>query len=58
LHIGDSHVSDVIKPIDNGWRAMYFPIAIAEASNRERMLVQLIDAFHQLGLDVSEFAKA
>lgn len=57
LHIGDSHLSDVRRPVEKGWRAMHFPISTAEHSRRSAQLEKFVESFRKAGIDVSSFAK-
>jgi FMN phosphatase YigB (HAD superfamily) len=58
LHIGDSLLSDVIKPIDAGWRGLHFPISDTELHQREQLLAELVAAAARAGCDITRFAKA
>jgi HAD superfamily hydrolase (TIGR01549 family) len=58
LHIGDSFVGDVQRPLQAGWNSMHFPIPRNELIERQKSLTVFISMMAKQGVDVRDWAKA
>lgn len=45
LHIGDTLKSDYLKPVENGWNALFYGVSDDESVNRISSLMELYDFF-------------
>ena len=57
FHLGDNRLSDVVRPVQAGWRAMHLPVSDQEEARRSQSLSERDARLERSGLDLRRWTK-